>query len=104
MGAIPVDANRRPHTQISVVIATRDRGGQVVSAAQSVLADSRGDLEVMVIDQSSTLATAEAVRRSDLTADPRFAYRKVSTTGLSRGRNEGTRLARSEIVAYTDDD
>jgi GT2 family glycosyltransferase len=90
--------------QLSVVISTRDRGSQVVSAAESVLADHDCELELIVVDQSGSPATAEAVGRSPLVADPRFSYRRTSTTGLSRGRNEGTRQARGEIVAFTDDD
>jgi len=90
--------------QLSVVISTRDRGSQVVSAAQSVLADHDCDLEVIVVDQSCSTATEEAVRRSALADDPRFVYRRATTIGLSRGRNEGTRLAKGDIIAFTDDD
>ncbi len=99
-----MDASRRSHKQFSVVISTRDRGGEVVSAAQSVLADQGCDLELIIIDQSSTLTTADAVHRSGLLRDPRVLYRKVASVGVCRGRNEGTRLASGDVIAYTDDD
>src|SRR5262245_17266292 len=99
-----MDAEHPVRKQLSVVISTRDRGSQVVSAAESVLADRDCDLELIVIDQSSSHTTAHALCDSDLSRDPRLLYRKVSTVGVCRGRNEGTLQARGDIIAFTDDD
>jgi len=88
--------------KITAVICTRNRGEGAAEAARSVLANSLREFELIVIDQSTDDRTAEAIAR--LPQDPRLVYRRVTTAGLSRARNEGLRLAQTELVAFTDDD
>jgi glycosyltransferase involved in cell wall biosynthesis len=87
---------------ITAVICTRGRGDAVRLAAGSVLACSHPDFEVLVIDQSSDDSSERAL--ADLFSDPRFTYVRSTSVGVSRARNDGLRRARSEFVAFTDDD
>lgn len=87
--------------QASVVVTTRDRPQLAADAVRSVLAGELGAAEVIVIDQSERPAPAlEALA----TEHPSVRYLAVEERGLSRARNLGAREARSEIVAFIDDD
>lgn len=76
--------------------------GRRISAArtvQSVLADPRPDLEVLLVDQCLDPVHPEA-----FPDDPRFRYVASNTVGISAGRNAGVELARGDVIAHTDDD
>ncbi len=90
------------HPTISVVICTSDRGEQVVNAVESILANDHPAFELIVIDQSRDTATGCALQR--FAQDRRFRYIPVRFNGWARGHNLGLRMARSPIVAITDDD
>ncbi len=87
---------------ISVVICTRDRGERVVNAVESILANDHPAFELIVIDQSRDTVTGCALQR--FAQDRRFRYLPVRFNGWARGHNLGLRMARSPIVAITDDD
>ncbi len=85
--------------EVSVVIPTRDRADLVGRAIASVLAQSRPPDEVIVVDDGSTDATEEAVRR--------FAgvrYLGVEPRGVSGARNHGIAAASGEWLAFLDSD
>jgi GT2 family glycosyltransferase len=85
-------------------MSTRNRADQVVPAVQSILVGNACERELIVIDQSTDDATAVALRDAGLLGHPAMRYHHVTSVGLSRGRNEGVRLARGAVVAFTDDD
>jgi glycosyltransferase involved in cell wall biosynthesis len=87
---------------ITAAICTRDRPGVVVEALRSVLASDAADFEVLVIDQSAAADTEVAL--APWREDARLRYVRTSDRGVSRSRNLALRLARAEVVAYTDDD
>jgi len=87
---------------ITAVICTRNRGERVVCAVKSLLASVHPDFELLVVDQSASDDTAQAL--TPFRADPRLRYVRSKTTGLSAARNVGLEEARSEVVAFTDDD
>jgi glycosyltransferase involved in cell wall biosynthesis len=87
--------------QFAVVLATRNRPDGVVRAVRSILA-SPMRLELIVIDQSDTALTEQALRC--FAVDPRLTVLKSAQVGLSRARNIGWRKTSAEWLAFTDDD
>ena len=89
---------------ITVVIATRDRPDHVRACLGELLAERYAAFEVIVVDNAaSTDATREVVTEL-VGADPRFRYLSDPVAGVSRARNTGWRAARTELVAFVDDD
>ena len=89
---------------LSIVVSTRDRGERVLPAVESVLRDQGCRWELIIVDQSSSGSTEAALGARGVLKDHRLTYRRTTATGLSRGRNEGLRYARGDVVAFTDDD
>jgi len=86
---------------VSVVIPTRNRARLLQRTLESVLKQSTGDLEVIVVDDGST-DSPQAVKAA---ADPRVTVlRNPESTGVSRARNRGIAAARGEWIAFCDDD
>ena len=88
--------------QLTVVIATRDRGDSISATLESVLAAGADLARVIVIDQSEKSDTEAAVRAWG--GDPRLHYERSATRGLSAARNAGLDLAATDAVLMTDDD
>jgi glycosyltransferase involved in cell wall biosynthesis len=87
--------------RFSVVIPTRDRASEVVTALRSALDQTCTDLEVVVVDDGSTDATASVVAAVD---DPRLVYVAESGRGGNVARNAGARASRGDLLAFLDDD
>jgi glycosyltransferase involved in cell wall biosynthesis len=86
---------------ISVIIPTYNRAAYVQQAVQSVLDQQGGfSFEIIVVDDGSTPATADALRRF---GDAIRVVRQENA-GLNPARNHGLRLVRGEYVALLDDD
>lgn len=85
---------------VSVVVPTRNRPAHAEACAKSILAIS-GFADLIVVDQSDDHTTEEALSRID---DPRLRYVRTETRGVTKGRNLGMSMSRSDIVAFTDDD
>ena len=93
----------QPSPRVAVVVATRDRGDDIVQLLESLLASDFTAFEVVVVDQSSADSTEDAVR--PFLADPRLTYVRSDEQGLSRARNLGIgRCAAADVVVITDDD
>jgi len=86
---------------VSVVLPTRDRAGLLPEAVASVLAQSRADLELIVVDDGSTDDTARVVAAF---ADPRVRYLRQDPRGIGAAMNAGIAAARGELVARIDSD
>ena len=95
-------ANLGSRTLVSVVIPTRDRLAFVGDALESVLAQERIDVEVLVVDDASSDGT-----EAFLAARARGSIRTLRNPrplGLAGARNVGARAATGEWLAFLDDD
>ena len=91
--------------EVSVVVSTYNRAHRLPGALNSLLTQA-GTVryEVIVVDNNSSDDTAEVVRQIMLRAGGLVRYSFEPRQGLSHGRNAGIALARSAIIAFTDDD
>lgn len=85
--------------RFSVVLPVKNRADSVGRAAVSVLAQTFGDVELVVADAQSDDATLDAVR---IVGDSRVLIVHGSTT--SAARSAGVRAARGDWVAVIDPD
>jgi glycosyltransferase involved in cell wall biosynthesis len=85
---------------VSVVIPTFERRRSVVEAVQSVLNQTCGDVEVIVVDDGSTDGTAAAVGA----VDERVRVVQRPNGGPAAARNTGIRHARAPLLAFLDSD
>jgi glycosyltransferase involved in cell wall biosynthesis len=68
----------------------------------SILANTHPNFELVVVDQSKSNETREALR--PFSTDPRLRYLKSATVGKGCALNAGLRETRGAVVAITDDD
>ena len=86
---------------VSVLMSVHDGAPWVADAVASVLAQTAGNLELIVVDDGSTDATPDllaAVR------DPRLRVMRQARTGLTRALNRALGAARGALVARLDAD
>ena len=93
------DASLGQVPRVSVVVPTYNPGDLLTRSLGSVLAQSMTDLEVVVVDDGSR-EPQEWV--ADL--DPRVTYVRQDNRGVSVARNVGVAAARSDWVAFLDQD
>lgn len=85
----------------SVVIPAFNAAETIFSTVHSALVQSETTLEVVVVNDGSTDATAEIVSRID---DPRVRVVNQSNRGLPAARNAGIRSSQGAYVAFLDSD
>jgi len=83
---------------ISVIIATKNRHGQLVACIRSILRNSYSRFEIIIVDQTDT------VLHPNKRSAHRVTYLHRPGTGKSQALNEGIKHSRGNIVAFTDDD
>lgn len=86
--------------RVSVVIPTYNREQWLANALDSVLAQTYGDYEILVVDDGSTDATQRVVARYGA----RIRYLYQDNAGVSAARNKGILEAHGEWVAFLDSD
>ena len=87
----------------SVVIAAYEAASTVGGAIQSVLAQTRQDFEVIVVDDGSRDDTA-AVAAAIAAKDQRVSVRSQPNGGPSAARNSGIAAGKAELVSMLDSD
>ena len=90
-----------PAPAVSVLMSVHNGAPHVGEAVASVLTQTDGDLELIVVDDGSTDTTAELL---DAVADPRLRLHRQARTGLTRALNRALALARGALVARLDAD
>lgn len=88
----------------SIVIATYNRPEMIVRALASVLAQTRRDIEVVIIDDSPNDETEKVVKAI---SDQKIKYfRNVKRGNLPTARNQGVKFSdqNSKYIAFLDDD
>ena len=87
---------------VSVVIPVRNRARLLARAILSVLAQSRSELEIIVVDDGSKDDPGATV---DSFGDSRIRMLSLAgANGAGRARNEGIRAARGRWIAFLDSD
>jgi glycosyltransferase involved in cell wall biosynthesis len=85
--------------QISVIVCTRDRTGQLADCLKALLALDYPSYEIVVVDNAPS---DESTAR--LAACLPVRYAREDKPGLDWARNRGVAEARHGIIAFTDDD
>ncbi len=84
---------------VSVIIPTYNRAHLVVEAIQSVKAQSYSPIQIIVIDDGSEDATAEAIAKFE-----NVEYYRQENKGQAAARNLGLSFAKGEYIATLDSD
>ena len=87
--------------KVSVIIPTYNRADTVIKTIESVLCQSFGDFELIVVDDGSTDDTASVVVGLN---DARIRYVYQENSGVSSARNLGLAKAAGEFVCFLDSD
>ena len=86
--------------RVSALIPAFNAERYLPEAIQSALTQTRPPFEVIVVDDGSTDATAEAARAFD----QRVRYERQEQSGPGAARNRGVELARGDHLAFLDAD
>ena len=87
---------------VSVVMATYNRERYVGMAVRSVIAQTFGNWELIVVDDGSKDDTVAVLQ--PLLADPRIRYFHQENKGQATARNRGLQAAHGELVCFMDSD
>lgn len=86
--------------RFSVIIPTHNRAGFLAETLESVFAQEERDFEIIVVDDGSTDATPEILRRYA----GKIEILRQENRGPAAARNLGIDRARGEYVAFLDSD
>ena len=93
---------KRGEVSVSVILPTFNRAALLARSINSVLAQTFGDFELIVVDDGSQDATETVVRDF---ADERIYYLRLPcNVGLPAARNAGLAQTRGAFVAFQDSD
>jgi glycosyltransferase involved in cell wall biosynthesis len=85
---------------VSVVIPTHNRWPMIAEAVQSVLTQTFGDFELIVVDDGSIDNTARLLS----SCDSRVQVLSQPHTGVAAARNAGVARSRGKYIAFLDSD
>jgi glycosyltransferase involved in cell wall biosynthesis len=87
---------------VTVIIPAFNRPDMLRRAIQSALSQSHRDLEILIVDDGSSIDLNPIIKEFD---DRRMTYHKRSINlGVSGARNRGIELAKGEYIALLDSD
>jgi len=88
-------------TKFSVIIPTYNRANTIGQAIQSVLAQTYGNYEIIVVDDGSSDNTEEVVRNIK---SPKLLYYKKENGERAAARNFGIKKANGNYISFLDSD
>src|SRR5262245_45424056 len=88
---------------ISLLISGYNRADHVAATVKSVLAQTRGDLELLVWDDGSCDNTLEVAKQA-ARGDPRVRFAQGSHQGLPLAINEAVKLLSGKYFGWVDSD
>jgi len=88
--------------KVSIVIPAFNQEAYVGQAVESALAQTYSPVDVVVVDDGSTDATAAALRRFETRRDVTVIHQ--SNAGLPAARNRGLEAAQGDLVTFLDAD
>lgn len=86
----------------SVVVCTYNRKDHLRECIEKLLALEYCDYEIIIVDDGSTDGTAEYLKRIE--SEKVRVVRHSENKGVSSARNSGIKMAKKDIIAFTDDD
>ena len=89
---------------LSVVIPTHNRPDRLAVAVRSVLDQDYPSIEIVIVDDGSTPATAEMLDKLCSTGDRIVVLRNDQSQGAAAARNSGMTAASGELMGFCDDD
>lgn len=88
--------------KISIVVPTYNRARLLPRAVESILSQSYGDWELIVVDDGSTDNTAKVMEQF---VSPKVSYLKLEKNGgVSAARNRGVEASTGDWVSFLDSD
>lgn len=85
---------------VSVIIPTHNRSHYITDALESVLEQTYGNIEIIVVDDGSTDGTEKALEPYQ----DRILYLQQNNEGAASARNFGIRKASGHYIAFLDSD
>ena len=105
---MPFDRNAQQNPlsdppSVSVIVCTRNRGDNALTAARAILASDYADFELLIMDQSDDDLTRLALEPL-CEQDERLRYFRLELPGKPGALNRARQEARGRWLALTDDD
>ena len=88
--------------RFSLIVATLGRSREIGELLESLLAQGRDDLEVIIVDQNADDRVAPIL--APYASRLRLTHLRSSIRNANHARNLGLRAAQGEIVTFPDDD
>jgi glycosyltransferase involved in cell wall biosynthesis len=88
---------------VSVVMPAYNVAPYIGEAIESVLSQTWGDFELLIVDDGGTDGSA-AIAETYGASDPRVRVIRQANAGISAARNHGLRVATSPVIAVLDSD
>ncbi len=89
---------------VSIIVPTYNRATLLPRALDSIIAQTFGDWEIVLVDDGSTDDTEALAAEYARPLDDRFIYTRQSHAGCTTARNRGIDICRGRFVAFLDSD
>lgn len=88
----------------SVIVCSYNRANLLPRALDSLLAQSEGDWEMIVVDDGSSDSTEEVVRKYSALSDAIRFFQRACNRGVGAARNIGIAVSQGRFVTFLDSD